>query len=258
MRKVMAVQSNSMSFAKDGRLPEWAVAQLRETRDRERLAAAGEVAAGLAHEIRNPLATAKAALQLYEVVGDEGKRRELLAKLANELDRMNEILTAYVTFSRPEQADTARTVNVTQVLREIEPLLLGEAHFHGIGLVVKTPVAEIPSVTGSTGELKQVFLDLARNAVEAMERGGRLEISVYRDGDQVKTLFQDNGPGIPEEKLEKVTRPFFTTKPGRAGLGLSIATSMARTMGGALQIKSSRGGGTAVEVCLPLAPAGSV
>ena len=223
----------------------------REIRDWEKLATAGEVAAGLAHEIRNPLATAKAAIQLYELMDDEAKRNELMRKLDGELDRMNEVLTSFLSLTKPVKDERFNTVNPTSILLELEFLMRGEAHLNEIDLVLEMPDTEVRHVMSNANSLKQVFFNIARNAIEAMPEGGLLKISLLEQDGQIHIYFSDSGPGIPENIIQNITRPFFTTKLGGTGLGLSISSSIVNMMGGALLVKSKPGEGTVVEISLP-------
>ena len=223
-----------------------------EIQDWERLATAGEIAAGLAHEIRNPLATAKAAIQLARMVKDPPKQEELLNKLERELDRLNDILTNFLNISKPMPEKKLEPVNLNQVLNELLFLLNSEALLNEIDLEINFFSGKPLVVLGSSGSLKQVFLNIARNAIEAMTNGGKLSISTSLHTGCVHVTFQDNGPGIPEEYMATITKPFFTTKPGGTGLGLSISSSIVKMMGGGLIIKSALGEGTTVNICLPV------
>ena len=227
------------------------VTLFQKIRDWEKLVTAGEVAAGLAHEIRNPLATAKAAIQLYGVIGDQDKQTELVHKLEAELERMNEILTTFLSTTRTTGDEEMEPLHPGDLLRDLEMLLRGEANINEIDLVVNVPDEPLPPVLGNPSGLKQVFLNIARNAFEAMLEGGRLMISLARSGNRLQIMFCDNGPGIPEEIMLNITRPFFTTKLGGTGLGLSISSSILNTMGGELQVESRPREGTTVKIVLP-------
>ncbi|MEW5785799.1 MAG: ATP-binding protein [Bacillota bacterium] len=223
----------------------------QEIRDWERLATAGEVAAGLAHEIRNPLATAKAAIQLYDIINNDSKRKELMVKLNSELERMNDIISTFLNTSKPIKEEGLKPISPVGVMRELEFLLRGEANLNEIDLVVNLPDQGVPPVMGDPNNLKQVFLNIARNAIEAMPQGGRLQIDLQCLNGDIHIRFHDNGPGIPEEILRNITRPFFTTKLGGTGLGLSISSSIVKMMGGDILIKSRPGGGTMVDIIMP-------
>lgn len=223
-----------------------------EIQDWERLATAGEIAAGLAHEIRNPLATAKAAIQLASMVDEPGRREELLGKMDHELDRMNNILTNFLNITKPKQGYKPEPVDLSQALRELLFLLNSEALLNEIDLEINFSSEKPLMVLGSPDSIKQVFLNIARNAIEAMAGGGKLTVTLSSSDNYAQITFQDNGPGISPENMAKLTKPFFTTKPGGNGLGLSISSSIVEMMGGKLNIKSSLGEGTTVDLVLPI------
>ncbi len=224
-----------------------------EIRNWERLATAGELAASLAHEVRNPLATAKAAIHLLRMDDTTLKREELLEKLDRELDRTNNILTNFLNISRPIQEERLEPICLWETLQELLFFLKGEALLHEIDLVTVLPEEKVPAVLGSSNSIKQVCLNIALNAIEAMSGGGRLTISLLLQGeDRVHLRFEDTGQGISAENLEVLTKPFFTTKPGGTGLGLAISAAILEAMGGELKIESSPGKGTTVELILPV------
>lgn len=223
----------------------------KEIRDWERLATAGEIAASLAHEIRNPLATAKAAIQLLKMDGALLKQEELLDKLNRELDRMNNILTNFLNIARPAE-EKLEPLNLEHTLQELLFFLNSEAILHEIDLAASIPEEKLPVVLGSPNSIKQVCLNVARNAIEAMSGGGKLDISLFSNKGRVHIMFQDTGPGIPAENIAALTKPFFTTKPGGTGLGLAISSSILKAMGGNLKIESNLGKGTTVELTLPV------
>lgn len=227
---------------------------LTHKEDWERLATSGEVAASLAHEIRNPMATAGAAIQLLEIVNDEGKRKDLLKKIRRELERMNTILTDFLNLSKPKDKMILKPVQLFRVVEELESLLESEAHLNNVELIAECYVTEdFPPVIGDSNGLKQVILNIAKNAIEAVSpKGGRLEISLHRDDKNAWVSFRDNGPGIPREHLQNILRPFFTTKTGGTGLGLAISSDIVERMGGRLHIESEPGQGTTVNIILPI------
>ncbi len=223
-----------------------------EIQDWERLAKAGEVAAGLAHEIRNPLATAKAAIQLIRIFEDPVKQEELLLKLECEMDRMGAILTNFLDITKPQPEKRLEKVNLNDIIHELSFLLNSEALLNEIDLKINLCPGKMPEVLGSPDSIKQVLLNIARNAIEALREGGELEISTSLRNGRVHVILKDNGPGIPAENMEMLTRPFFTTKPGGTGLGLYISSTIVRMMGGDLDIVSGVGKGTTVNLALPV------
>lgn len=230
----------------------------RTIRDWEKLATAGEVAAGLAHELRNPLAAAIGSIQLFSLAGDEANRQELLNKLRVELERMNTILSSFLSPARPGRKKQLRRVSLVKILEDLKFAIGGEARLHDVDLVVGRPPEDFPPVKGEAGGLKQVFLSIAKNAVEAMAEGGRLEIEFDRDENHVWVSFRDTGTGIPRENLEHIRRPFFTTKLAGTGLGLAVSSAIVQDLGGQLRIKSEVGRGTTVQAVFPIPGVNSI
>ncbi len=232
---------------------------LRSLRDDwERLTTASEVAAGIAHEVRNPLSTAGAAIQLLKSVNEEDRRQELLGKISTELERMNNILTDFLNLSKPKDNLVLEQVDLVRVIEEMEFIFKSEAFLHNVKLKINYSFSEgFPKVMGEITGLKQAFLNIAKNAVEAVSdkdasEGGRLDISLHYDDSYAWVSFEDNGPGISPEYLSIIQRPFFTTKKKGTGLGLSISSSIIKRMGGELRFHSEPGRGTAVHVLLPV------
>lgn len=232
------------------------VSLISRMEDWERLATVGEVAAGLAHEIRNPLATAGAAIQLFGRMDNEDKRRELISKINLELERINKILGDFLNISKARQKPALQPIRLAQVIQELEFLIISEAHLKNVKLVCSALAEpdDSPMVLGDRNGLKQVILNIVKNAVEACPAGGRLEISLHRDTGHAWITFRDNGPGISRENLTKILHPFFTTKNTGTGLGLSISASIMKRMGGELRIESELGSGTSVHIILPAVP----
>lgn len=221
-------------------------------REWERLATAGEVAASLAHEIRNPLAAAKAVTGLISTTSTGPKKGELLARLERELDRMNRILTDFLRLAKPSDENYAAPVDLPRVVDEVAFLLSEEASLNNVECRTHQLPPEGLLVTADSDSLKQVFLNIGKNAIEALVDGGRVDISLGCDEKRACVIFRDNGPGIPPENLPNIFRPFFTTKLSGTGLGLSISQDIVRRMRGDLSVKSDIGKGTTVYVFLPL------
>lgn len=220
--------------------------------DWEKLSIAGQMAASLAHEIRSPLAAALGAIQLVRMPGGGHKREEVLARLETELSRMNRTLTDYLSMGRPHRPQKPELVDVCVPLREIEFLLRGEARLHNVDLVISVTPGELTLVNGDADALKQVFLNVGKNAFEAMPDGGRLSITLRRVGQIASIEFVDTGPGIPAELRAQVFRPFFTTKVNGTGLGLAVSRTIVRGMGGEISVEDQPGPGTKVVIQLPL------
>jgi nitrogen-specific signal transduction histidine kinase len=221
--------------------------------DWEKLSIAGQMAASLAHEIRSPLAAALGAIQLVRMPGCSHKRDEVLGRLETELSRMNRTLSDYLSLARPRDPQAPELIDVSAPLSEVEFFLRGEARLHNVDFAISVPRDQIVAVNAEPDALKQVFLNIGKNAFEAMPDGGQLRISLRRVGLTASIEFHDTGPGIPVELRSQVFRPFFTTKVNGTGLGLAVSRSIIRSMGGEITVEDSHSPGTKVVIQLPLA-----
>jgi two-component system nitrogen regulation sensor histidine kinase GlnL len=231
-----------------------------QVRRSDRLAALGVVAAGLAHEVRNPLVGVRAAAQLLEREPDfPAPLREFTGVIIREVDRLNRLVDDLLTFAgrRPPAiaaCDLNRLVD--------EALRLEEARLQAVRVVVVRQYdPAVPSVAGDADRLLQVFLNLVRNGAEAMQgRGGELTVrtrferlSPQCGGRPAGVVeFTDGGPGITAEVRARLFTPFFSTKDGGTGLGLPISLRIVEEHGGALEVQSEVGHGTTLRVLLPL------
>ena len=224
-----------------------------------KLSALGEMAAGIAHEINNPVAIMmEEAGWVEDVLADmppDGNRTEIArsaAQIRTQGKRCRDITHKLLSFAR--KADTEMTaVDVNAVLREMVALCGQRAHTANVAVSMEL-AEDLPAVVASPSELQQVFLNLFNNAIDAMEgHGGALRVGtrLNRDGEVTVTL-ADTGPGIPEPVLQRIYDPFFTTKPvGKGtGLGLSICYGIIKRLGGSIRVDSMVGVGTTFEVHL--------
>jgi len=227
-----------------------------QVRRSDRLKTIGQIAAGTAHEIRNPLTAIKGFMQLLnKSLRDREmiKEREFIDIVLSELDRVNGLVSEFLLLSKPKELKQSSTA-IGGVIQEILPMIRNEALLHNV-TVFYYPKPEIPPILTDKELLKQVFLNLGKNAIEAMDGGGTLiirECSSEDEPNKIKVEFQDTGPGIAPEFLEKVFDPFFTTKPQGTGLGLSVCQRIVDDMGGSIEV-ASYGGGTLFVVSLPCA-----
>ncbi len=245
----------------------------QQMKERDRLAALGEMAAGLAHEIRNPLAAIQGAIQLLLPPGGarasgakdakEGKDgpSEFLGIIADEVKRLNGVVTQFLDYSRPVGPSLAPG-DVNEILHRTLTLLQADIP-ENVKLTVE--LAEgLPRVSCDPEQLRQVFLNLAINAVQMMPKGGELsiatrlardEVALWRDtprrSDLVEVRFRDTGPGIPEEARDHIFVPFYTTKEKGTGLGLAICQRIVKTHGGTIGVRSVLGQGAEFVMALP-------
>ncbi|XEC95230.1 ATP-binding protein [Paenibacillus tarimensis] len=214
----------------------------------EKLSVVGQLAAGVAHEVRNPLTTLKGFLQLHKIKGT--LTDEHLDVMMNELDHINFIVSEFLVLAKP-QVQSIQPINIRELINNLMILLDSQATLAGI--VVDTDfVDDIPNITGDSNQLKQVFVNIMKNAMEAMPHGGTIRIRVFRnDRYQVVIQFIDQGIGMTEEELLRIGEPFYTMKETGTGLGLMVCQQIMNHHKGHIHISSRPGTGTTVEVVFP-------
>ncbi len=227
------------------------------SREKERLAAIGEMAAGLAHEIRNPLGAIKGAAQFLDPSTDRPESR-FLKVIIEEVDRLNHVVTQFLDYSKPATTDL-KSVDLAELTRRtvefLKPSVPGsiELAFNG-PLETRTGAR----ITASPEQLKQVLINLIQNSVKALEKvpQGRVRVSVEQEasGPRAEAILvvEDNGKGIKRENLDKVFIPFFTTSPSGTGLGLSISQKIIEAHRGRIEVASEEGRFTRFVVTLPI------
>jgi two-component system sensor histidine kinase PilS (NtrC family) len=225
----------------------------REMRRSEQLANLGELAAGVAHEIRNPLASISGAIQvLRSEMETEGQNAELMDLIIRESDRLNRTIAGMLDYTRDHSASRA-VHDLTAIVRDVVRLISHDKELTmGKTILVEFPQGESFLAEVEEEGMRQVFFNLARNAMEAMGVGGILRISGEKTpAGRVRIVFRDTGVGIPPHELEHIFKPFHTSKPDGTGLGLSIATRIVEGNGGTIRARSTPGMGTAITVELP-------
>lgn len=235
----------------------------RERLDRlhraERLAAVGQLAAGIAHEIRNPLTAIRSTMQyLQKGFPPDEPKGELVAELLSEVDRINGTIGNLLTLSRSHELRMTE-LDLRESLDTLVTLMTAQAAEQGVEVTYDPGPAGL-RLYGDSGALRQIFLNLLKNALEAMPGGGRLGIEVRAFLPQdvlssarwVEISIRDTGPGIPEDQLRRVFDPFFTTKPEGTGLGLAISHGLVAQHQGEISFENGNGKGTVVRVRLPL------
>ncbi|WP_309120582.1 PAS domain S-box protein [Paenibacillus sp.] len=215
----------------------------------EKLSAAGQLAAGIAHEIRNPLTSLKGFLHLMQT--GAAQKPHYFRIMNDELSRVETILGELLILAKPHSFVMA-TRDTTALLRSVGSLLETQANLRGIELSLDLP-AEPLHVYGDDNQLKQVFINLVKNGIEAMPDGGLFVIRARAEGDRAIIRFVDEGSGIPEEKLPFIGRPFFTTKEYGTGLGLSVSYKIIEAHRGTVSVTSIVNEGTSFTIALPLA-----
>jgi two-component system, NtrC family, sensor kinase len=219
----------------------------------ERLAAVGELAAGVAHEINNPMAIIRGNAELLQMALPAGHPSyDEVDTIARQVGRVEKIVAGLLRFARQEQKQ-AGSVEINRLLDEVTGQLGHQVPLTGVE-VRKNYGAELPLLHGDPDQLRQVFTNLLLNGVQAMAGGGILTLSTAVDenlGTCVVTI-ADTGCGIPAENLPQLFNPFFTTKSGGTGLGLSVSYGIVKEHGGMIEVMSQVGAGAAFKVILPL------
>jgi len=217
--------------------------------EKEKLASLGEMAASIAHEIRNPLGALTSSVGLLNDPRlAEAERNELIGILEREINRLNHIVSDTLAFAHP-RADRLRLLNLETVIRDV--VRLHASCLSAVEVAIRFDVA-LPLIRGDETRLHQVIWNLLDNAAAAMGGKGRLVILGRRDGPLLSVEFHDTGPGIPSENLHQVFKPFFTTKARGVGLGLPIAHRIVLEHGGTMNIGSEAGKGACVRIAFPL------
>lgn len=227
----------------------------------ERAAAIGQIAAGVTHEIRTPLSALAINLQLIWQMLEtntfsQEEARQLLSTADLEVSRINRTLEEFFRYARLPKP-RFEPVHPNALIQQVADLLQGKVQEDGVRLTMKLG-RDIPTIRADADQLREVFLNLASNAIEAMSNGGRLTIESERvaDGEAgaVVVRVSDTGTGIPPETLKRIFEPFFSTKDEGLGLGLSIVQRIVEQHGGTITCRSQQGLGTTFEVYLRLTP----
>ncbi len=220
----------------------------------EKLSAIGQLTAGLAHEIRNPLGSIKGSAEI--LAGDyspRDKKYKMSQILIKEVDRLNKVLTNFLAFARP----TPLELVASDILQEIEYVIkFLESQAQTTGVKISRPqVCELPLLYVDREKMRQVFLNLMLNAIQAMPGGGEISIGVGKSGQKgVIISISDTGTGISKEDLPNLFNPFFTTKKDGSGLGLAISYKIIQEHGGGIRVESEKGRGSRFTIVLPTRP----
>jgi two-component system sensor histidine kinase PilS (NtrC family) len=230
--------------------------EVREMQERvrkaDRLAAVGELSAGIAHELRNPLASISGSIELlHNEVELDGENRRLMELIMRESDRLDRIITDFLNFAKL-RAPRKRPVDVANCLEEVL-ILVGNNAALADGIDIDLSLDELPPVRLDDEQIRQVFFNLVVNSCEAMKGAGRLEIVAEQTADtEVRLAFRDVGPGIETVDVDRLFEPFFTTKTDGTGLGLAIANKIVTAHGGTIDFANREGGGAEFTITLPV------
>ena len=208
----------------------------------------GQMAAGVAHEIRNPMTAIKGFLQLFHEQYKYQEDREAIEIMIEELDRINDIITAFLTISQKNHHRT-KLMSLNECIGGVLQLIVADAVQNDVFL--DTQLEPTPDIMIDKGEIKQLVLNLTRNAIQAMPSGGTLTVHTFEDVNGVNLVVRDEGGGIPPEIFDKIGTPFLTTKDNGTGLGLGVCYSIAERHNARITVDTSSEG-TSFHVTFPL------
>jgi signal transduction histidine kinase len=223
-----------------------------QLRKAERLSTIGELAAALAHEIRNPLGSIQGTAEILKDDFKSGDRKyEFLEIMVKESKRLNNVVEDFLRLARPQPV-LMRECDLLEELNNVISLVSSEARSRSITL--ENRVDRLPVIEGDPEKLRQAFLNIILNGMQASSPGGSVIITVLpvrNESAYVELLFTDSGPGIPSEEKEKIFEPFYTTKEGGTGLGLAITRKIIEGHGGSITVESTSGSGATFHIRLP-------
>ena len=223
----------------------------REVRRQERLAALGKMAAGLAHEIRNPLASMRGSVQvLASELSLSPDQSQLMEIVLRESDRLNRIVSDFLTYARPPRIERT-VIELSSILSETVALLRNSPELSADHTLAESFPAEPVHYNGDPNQIRQIFWNLSRNAIQAMPRGGELRVTLQTDpGQDVTISFRDTGEGMSREQKERMFEP-FNSSSGGTGLGMAIVYQLVRDHNGKIFVESEAGKGTSISIRLP-------
>lgn len=215
----------------------------------DKLAAVGQLAAGVAHEIRNPLTSMKGYAEFLHMDEEDAQRQEFLEIILDEIDRVNNIVEEFMVLAKPKAVELEEK-NIIPIIQNVVSMLMFEARKRNVKLDFAAD-EEIVQIECDENRLKQVFLNFIKNGIEAMPDGGDLHVKAQIKDGVVAISIQDTGVGIPPETLKKIGEPFYTTKKNGNGLGLMVSFKIIESHNGKVYIESTQNKGTTFKIVLP-------
>ncbi|WP_134699862.1 ATP-binding protein [Ammoniphilus sp. YIM 78166] len=213
----------------------------------EKLSIVGQLAAGIAHEIRNPLTSIKGFLQFIKPQEEHQHFHEIML---SEIDRVEEIITEFLFLAKPQKR-TVQTQDINLILQNVVKLFEPQALYSGVQISVEFPSTP-KFLECEANHLKQVFINILKNSIESMSKGGTIRIKMTEESNMLYIRFTDEGCGIPLERISRLGEPFYTTKQKGSGLGLMVSYKIIEQHKGQIIIDSKLNEGTSVVISLPL------
>ena len=222
-------------------------------RQREKLAAIGDLAAGIAHEVRNPLSSIKGYVTYFGSLFAQGSENRKAAEItAEEVDRVNRVISELLEFARPSDLKLVAT-DLRKLIEHSLGIVAQEASFAGVTITTQLD-HNLPELLVDPDRITQVILNILINAIQAMEQGGQLSVATHQQEEEILVDISDTGHGISPEDQGNMFNPYFTTKKNGTGLGLAIVHKIVEDHGGSVHIRSIQDGGTQVSIALPIHP----
>ncbi|MFC0559323.1 ATP-binding protein [Halalkalibacter alkalisediminis] len=222
----------------------------KEQNERHKIVLVENLAASTAHEIRNPLTGIKGLIQLLSEKYKDEKDQLYFNIILGEVNRINTIVSEMLLLGKPT-AHSLATCNINDIIQEIEPIIRSEANYSSIRVSIEYSTKELP-ISCVKDHMKQVFLNLVKNSLDAVNSEGEVVISIDKEGDHCLIKVVDNGGGMSAQVLRQVFNPFFTMKENGTGLGLVVCKRIIESYGGKIAINSELDRGTVVELRIPL------
>lgn len=221
-----------------------------QARKTDRLSALGELSAGMAHEIRNPLASIKGGIDiLEEEIDRENPRYEFIAIIKKEISRLDSIISEFLTYAKPMPPHKS-ICKVNEIINSICLLLKKEAERQDVKIIIDL-ADDIPELLIDGEQIKQAILNIILNGIQAASEGREIIISSGLENEFIFISVSDSGKGIPENVMNRLFDPFFTTKDDGTGLGLSISMQILKSHGGDIEVKNLEGKGPEFKILIP-------
>lgn len=220
----------------------------KEIERAEKMYVLGELAASIAHEIRNPMTVIRGFVQLLSNEETGRTNKSYMKLVMSELDRAESIIEDYLSYARP-QIDKKEAIEIGELMKKVMNIVEGFTIMKNVQ--ISCNIQDSLQVIGDAKKLAQVFINFLKNAVEAMPNGGMLQIHCYKKGDAVIIDITDNGVGMDKAEIERLGNPFYSTKEKGTGLGLMVSYRIIETMEGKIQVFSRKGEGTKFSIILP-------
>jgi PAS domain S-box-containing protein len=227
------------------------ITELREAEERlrrtEKLSVVGELSASVAHEIRNPLTSLKGFVQLLQM--EDKQHQNYYQIMLDELNRINHIVGELLLLAKPQHIKFT-TIHIQKILNDVISLLGVEASLHNVQININFPKKDL-LIECEPNQLKQLFINIIKNAIEATNNSGTVIITLEQIGENILITIKDNGCGISKDRLERIGEPFYSSKEKGTGLGLTVSSKIVQSHEGTIRFDSEINQGTTVSISLP-------